>query len=258
MHRFRWPFSALGALLLLIGLTLFAAGDSLFSLSEELLSSTARQYGEPARKRLLSWQSLIVDSGVETDGEKLEVVNDFFNQVRFVSDKKHWKKSDYWATPVEFLATNGGDCEDFSLAKYFTLKAMGVAEEKLNLTYVKALNYNQAHMVVTYYASPQAEPLVLDNLIGEIRPASKRTDLLPVYSFNGTGLWLAKARGRGQQVGTSDRIKRWQELLARMPEGLQADEDQGEADDTPPGPGGDSEESEVDDRDDTAIDERRE
>ena len=258
MHRFRWPFSALGALLLLIGLTLFAAGDSLFSLSEELLSSTARQYGEPARKRLLSWQSLIVDSGVETDGEKLEVVNDFFNQVRFVSDKKHWKKSDYWATPVEFLATNGGDCEDFSLAKYFTLKAMGVAEEKLNLTYVKALNYNQAHMVVTYYASPQAEPLVLDNLIGEIRPASKRTDLLPVYSFNGTGLWLAKARGRGQQVGTSDRIKRWQELLARMPEGLQGDEGQGEADDAPPGPEGDSEESEVDDRDDTAIDERRE
>lgn len=235
-----------------------AAGDSLFSLSEELLSSTARQYGEPARKRLLSWQSLIVDSKAETDAEKLDVVNGFFNQVRFVSDKRHWKKSDYWATPVEFLATNGGDCEDFSLAKYFTLMAMGVAEEKLNLTYVKALNYNQAHMVVTYYASPQAEPLVLDNLIGEIRPASKRTDLLPVYSFNGTGLWLAKARGRGQQVGGSDRIKRWQELLARMPEGLQGEEDRDEDDDDPQSPEGDSEESEVDDSDETAIDERRE
>jgi len=216
-NRSRLTFSTVFLSLLAICYSFLAKGDDLFSLSENLLSAITQQYGDKAKRRLLAWQVLIRESAALTDQDKLKEVNDFFNQVRFISDKTHWNTTDYWATPVEFLATDGGDCEDFSLAKYFTLKAMGVDEQKLNLTYVKALNYNQAHMVVTYYASPRSEPLVLDNLIGEIRPASERADLLPVYSFNGTGLWLAKARGRGQQVGSSERIKRWRELLDRMP-----------------------------------------
>ena len=152
--------------------------------------------------------------------EKLQKVNIFFNKLEFVDDRIHWGKEDYWATPVEFLASGGGDCEDFALAKYFTLKAIGVEEQKLNMTYVKALRLNQAHMVVTYYSTSGAVPLVLDNLVTDIEPATKRKDLLPVYSFNGSGLWLAKARSRGQMVGKSDRLKLWQELLQRMPEGL--------------------------------------
>jgi predicted transglutaminase-like cysteine proteinase len=95
---------------------------------------------------------------------------------------------------------------------------MGVDEEKLNLTYVKALNYNVHHMVLTYFRTPDAEPLVLDNLVGEIKPAAQRTDLLPIYSFNGTGLWLAKQRERGNLAGSSDRLQRWQDLIQRMAE----------------------------------------
>ena len=91
-------------------------------------------------------------------------------------------------------------------------------EEKLNLTYVKALRYNVHHMVLTYFSSPAAEPLVLDNLVGIVKPASERSDLIPIYSFNGTGLWLAKQRGRGKLAGSSSRLKRWQDLLERMPE----------------------------------------
>lgn len=216
-HLFqKWLFWAL----LLFCLSALAASNNLFTLSPAILTAVEKQYGMYAKKRLLAWQELIRNNSGFTDGEKLEKVNVFFNRMEFVDDAVHWKKRDYWATPVEFLATSGGDCEDFSLAKYFTLKAMGVAEKKLNLTYVKALRLNQAHMVLTYHAEPETEPLVLDNLIPEIRPASERQDLLPVYSFNGTGLWLAKARGRGQKVGGSDRLKRWQELLQRMPEGL--------------------------------------
>ena len=189
-------------------------------MSQEVLNTVEKQYGELAKKRLLVWQELIRDDDSLTDLVKMEKVNDFFNQLKFVSDILHWKKEDYWATPVEFLATGGGDCEDFSLAKYFTLKAIGVSEKKLNMTYVKALELNQAHMVVTYHVTPDAEPLVLDNLVSEIKPASQRKDLLPVYSFNGYGLWLAKARGRGERVSGSDKLKRWQDLLKRMPEGL--------------------------------------
>ena len=191
-----------------------------FRLDESVLIGAENKYGSSARKRLVNWMELINTDKSATDMEKLKRVNNFFNKLDFVDDILHWQEKDYWATPVEFLASDGGDCEDFSLAKYFTLKAMGVNEKKLNLTYVKALNLNQAHMVLTYFKVPGDEPLVLDNLINDIKPASQRTDLLPVYSFNGTGLWIAKMRGRGKLVGKSDRLGRWKDLLTRMPEGL--------------------------------------
>lgn len=210
------------SLLFFLFLCVVSIGESrsLFTLTEALLKSMEHQYGEMSKRRLVAWQTLIRDDSSSSDLEKLEKVNSFFNQAEFVDDIIHWKRKDYWATPVEFLATGGGDCEDFSLAKYFTLKALGVAEGKLNMTYVKALRLNQAHMVVTYYATPNAVPLVLDNLVADILPATERKDLLPVFSFNGSGLWLSKSRGRGEKVGSSDRLKSWQDLLSRMPAGL--------------------------------------
>ena len=124
-------------------------------------------------------------------------------------------QQDYWATPIEFLRKGAGDCEDFALAKYFTLREMGVPANQLRITYVKALQLNQAHMVVTWYATPDAIPLVLDNLKTAILPATQRTDLLPVYAFNGEGLWLPQSGGN-KRVGDSKRLSRWQDLLTRM------------------------------------------
>lgn len=197
---------------------LLAKGN--FTLDPSIVDAAGKKYGAEARERLLAWQQFVRDDASGNDPQKLQKVNIFFNKINFVSDNIHWQKSDYWATPIEFLASDGGDCEDFALAKYFTLKLLGVAEEKMNLTYVKAWKINQAHMVVTYYETPGAVPLVLDNLNTAIEPATKRTDLLPVYSFNGSGLWLAKERGRGNLVGKGDRLKLWNDLLERMPAGL--------------------------------------
>jgi predicted transglutaminase-like cysteine proteinase len=189
-----------------------------FRLDNDTLDRAEEKYGSDARNRLVEWETLIRQDDSPSDSEKLEKVNRFFNQLKFVNDIDHWGEKDYWATPVEFLASQGGDCEDFSIAKYFTLQAMGVDEDKLNLTYVKALTYNVHHMVLTYFKSPAAEPLVLDNIVDTVKPASERPDLIPIYSFNGTGLWLAKQRERGKLAGSSSRLKRWQDLLERMPE----------------------------------------
>lgn len=124
---------------------------------------------------------------------------------RWITGRLRWKP----------CSRGAGDCEDFAIAKYISLRHLGVPAEKLRITYVKALRLNQAHMVLTYYSRPDAEPLVLDNLIGSILPASQRTDLQPVYAFNGEGLWLANASG-GKQVGDSKRLSRWQDLLKKM------------------------------------------
>lgn len=185
-------------------------------LTEKTLSATEKKYGSTARKRLESWRELMESNQKKTEKEKLELVNQFFNRLEFVSDLDHWGVEDYWATPVEMLATNGGDCEDFSIAKYFTLVEMGVPVSHLKIAYVKALNLNQAHMVLTYYPTVGSIPLVLDNLIPEIKSASDRKDLAPVYSFNGEGLWLAKELGLGRNVGGSDRISLWRSLTGRI------------------------------------------
>ena len=187
-----------------------------WQLSERGLNDIAPLHGDAARHRVVEWRQLIATKKGLSERDKLTVVNHFFNQLNFTSDLAHWHRQDYWATPLETLVTNGGDCEDFSIAKYFTLKELGVTEQRLRLTYVKALRLNQAHMVVTYYATPGADPLVLDNLVTRILPASRRPDLYPVYSFNGVGLWLAKARGGGQPIGDSTRLGLWRDLLERM------------------------------------------
>ena len=152
----------------------------------------------------------------QPEREQLNAVNQFFNQqLNFQDDMRIWRQTDYWATPEESLIKGAGDCEDYALAKYFSLRYLGVPSEKLRITYVKALAQNQAHMVSTVYSSPTAEPLVLDNLIGEIRPASQRKDLLPVYAFNAEGLYLPGANG-GKRSGDTKKLSRWQDVLKKM------------------------------------------
>lgn len=204
----------------LIAVWVFALlSSSLYGLelSKTLLNYINDRFGEAATQRLVAWQSLANSDPTKATSVKLNEVNTFFNQAAFVSDQKHWGTEDYWATPVELLATNAGDCEDYSIAKYFTLKEMGIPEEKLKITYVKALELNQAHMVLAYYEQPESEPLILDNLITEIKPASKRNDLLPVYSFNGEGLWLSRFKGNKQKrIGGPDQLDNWLDMMTRQ------------------------------------------
>lgn len=191
------------------------------TLSQKVLGEIEEKYSSNAKLRAISWQNILITAKqAKQDEEKLALINDFFNQnIKFVNDLNHWGENDYWATPLEFIASGAGDCEDFSIAKYFSLKEAGIAENKLRLTYVKAIKLGQAHMVLTYFAQPRSIPLVLDNLIPEIKQADQRKDLLPVYSFNGAGLWIAKARGTGQRVGSSGRLSLWENLKEKMTNG---------------------------------------
>jgi predicted transglutaminase-like cysteine proteinase len=204
-------------ILLLSGLFTVFSLHATIEISDVLLGEIQKKYGEQALVRIEQWQKLMQTAKNLPEQEKLERVNQFFNQrMDFVDDAFLWGINDYWATPLEFIARGAGDCEDYSIAKYFTLIEIGVPEEKMRITYVKALKLNQAHMVLTYFSSPRAVPVVLDNLISQIKIATKRKDLLPVYSFNGSGLWLAKSKGSGKRVGGVSRINMWTKLKKRM------------------------------------------
>lgn len=172
---------------------------------------------------LSEWQRLLdTTTSLNNTEDKLRRVNEFFNRhIQFGEDQQIWGQGDYWASPMETLAKGKGDCEDFTIAKYFTLINTGVSNDQLRLIYVKARigghasTVQQAHMVLAWYATPDAEPLILDSLITEIRPAARRPDLLPVFSFNSQGIWQGAAGGQAPSAGGIGRLSRWQELLQR-------------------------------------------
>ena len=205
-----WPLALAGAVALSS-----AAWDF-----DRLLKTVQQRYGSTAAKLVKDWETTLSATRNLPEADKLKYINEFFNRrVRFEDDASVWGQEDYWATPIEFMGKGTGDCEDFAIAKYFSLRDLGINQTKLRLTYVRAKiggpssSITQAHMVLTYYAMPDAEPLVLDNLISDIRPASRRTDLTPVYSFNSDGVF---AGGGNRPAAPVERLSRWKDLLLRM------------------------------------------
>lgn len=187
-----------------------------------MLRLAGQRFGMEGRRAILEWRQLLTGTSSEiSEEERLRTANDFVNRaVSFGTDAAIWGKPDYWATPLETLGLGKGDCEDFAIAKYVTLKLLGVAGEKLRLTYVKARiggmygQITQAHMVLSYYPTPTSEPLILDNLIADIHPASKRTDLYPVFSFSSENLWVGSSALPA--ANASARLSRWRDVLNRM------------------------------------------
>ena len=179
------------------------------------LAKIKHHYSSEVTQRFNSWDQLLADSQNKGIREKLELVNNFFNKMKWVEDKTLWKQRDYWATPIESLIRNAGDCEDFSIAKYFTLRALGIPNEQLKITYVEQVKGRQSHMVLAYYETNKSDPLILDNINKEIHYYSQRQDLRIEFGFNAEGLWL-KNNKTSQPTADSNNILLWADLIKRM------------------------------------------
>ena len=181
--------------------------------------AAAKRTSPRAAAGVQALQPLLTQSIDLGEVAQLQAVNEFFNRrVLFRDDTEAWGQTDYWASPMETLDRGQGDCEDFAIAKYFSLLAIGMPIPKLRLVYVRAQiggpqGVQQAHMVLAYYAAPGAEPLILDNLITEVRPASRRPDLVPVFSFNSEGLW--QGVGSPAAGDPAARLSRWRGVLEK-------------------------------------------
>jgi len=206
--RLAWILGLCAAILLAVAATDF---DKIASLAQQ-------RYGPRAAETVGAWKKLIEESRELPDTEKLNKVNAFFNRrMLYETDMVIWQQEDYWATPLEFMGRATGDCEDFAIAKYMTLQILGIGNERLRLIYVRAKTGNAtavAHMVLGYFPQPTEEPLVLDNLISSVRPASQRSDLVPVFSFNSDGLWTPGAAA--SSADPTARLSRWRDVLDRM------------------------------------------
>jgi predicted transglutaminase-like cysteine proteinase len=182
-----------------------------------VMEAAAQRGPRVAEQALALLQQIERSSAQEDELQRLQEINDFFNRrVNFRDDAVTWGVPDYWASPLETLDRRAGDCEDYAIAKYFSLAAAGVPTARLRMVYVRARMQGQslAHMVLAYHAQPGAEPLILDNLRPEVLPASQRSDLTPVFSFNTEGLW----QGVGQVTAGDPlaRLSLWRDLVAKV------------------------------------------
>lgn len=185
---------------------------------EQLVQNMQQRFGAQGVQRLRQWLQFMQSQQGRQGAALLGAVNDFWNvNVMGGEDISIWGEVEYWATPLETLGKRAADCEDFVIGKYFTLLRLGVPVEKLRFIYVRARvggvgsTQSIAHMVLGYYETPDAEPLVLDNLLSRMVPASQRKDLTPVFSFNAQGIYAA-----GAQPASVERISRWKGLISKM------------------------------------------
>lgn len=218
------PKQALRAVALI--LLLFAYATFIFAAGYDFnkLSNLAKEkYGDAAYRDFQELEQLVSQLKSASEFEKLTLINNFFNsKINFAEDIDLWGIADYWATPLESVGLQAGDCEDFSIAKYAFLRAVNVPNDKLRLTYVRAERINLqgrksvvAHMVLSYYATPQSEPMILDNLRPDITYASTRKDLSPIFSFNDRGLWVGNST-KPKSDSSQSHLSRWRDVLSRM------------------------------------------
>lgn len=214
------PLKYLVLLVAVLSILVMAGTETDILPNARTLDLARTHFGPQAAERLKAWRDLTLNLIGVPEKEKLAQVNRFFNNLPNEDDMVLWGVPDYWATPVELLVRNAGSCHDFALAKYFTLRAVGIPEDKLRITYARVWRSRKAqletHMVLAYYPEPDADPLILDNLLDAILPASQRTDLAPIMNFNAGGLWSARQRGQSGRIGDSTSIHHWNDLLARM------------------------------------------
>jgi len=179
-------------------------------ITEKLITKAEKKYNIFSKNRFVAVkEELLNDLKNESDIKKLNVVNTWVNYIKYKSDKKVYGVSDYWATLYEFVGKGMGDCEDYTIAKYYILKELGINPKRLKFTYViyrSRRGKNISHMVLAYLkvARPKSKKdiLILDNNNRLLLPASKRPDIVKVVKMiNGD---------------TGAKSKKWKKLEAGM------------------------------------------
>ena len=132
--------------------------------------------------------------------DQLQAVNRFLNDWRYKPDDQNYGQRDYWATPLEFLRRSG-DCEDYAIAKYVTLRQLGFAPEQLRLVVVQDVVRDLAHAVLAVYLDEQV--YILDNLTKAVLPQERIGQYVPYYSINEDNPLGPRAAGRGAGVGAA-------------------------------------------------------
>ena len=138
------------------------------------------------QKPVQDWLVFLDTLKGQSKTQQIDAVNHYLNQIRFVSDNNNYGQNDYWATPVEFLA-KGGDCEDYAVAKYISLRALGFSKDELRLVIVNDKIMRAPHAMLAVYEDGKAN--ILDNQNPAVMNSAQITRYAPVYSISQASWW---------------------------------------------------------------------
>ncbi|HEY1096423.1 MAG TPA: transglutaminase-like cysteine peptidase, partial [Alphaproteobacteria bacterium] len=133
-----------------------------------------------------NWMNFLKAASELDREDQVKAVNTYMNKVKFIADKDNYSMNDYWATPMQFMA-RGGDCEDYAIAKYVSLRALGFQEKQLRLAIVYDHEMRMPHAVLVVY--DQNKAVVLDNQTPDVKNAAKIRRYQPLYSINQLAWW---------------------------------------------------------------------
>ena len=149
--------------------------------------------------------------------QKFERINYKVNKIRSMKDEQSQGVGDYWSSPKEFLIDGKGDCEDYAITKFFSLKDVGIDKTKLYLGVGKVKYSKTSHMVMLYFKTNTSIPIVLDNLSWKILPLNKRSDLTVQFVFNEIDSYTIKNNKKDQKVRINwGKKDKWKELLQKV------------------------------------------
>ena len=165
------------------------SGDlSAFTKWSAMFERFERDVSRPSNQDVVeAWRGAIGKLRGKSLIDMADGVNNLMNQVRYIGDNRNWGRSDYWETPVEFM-NKGGDCEDFAIAKYASLRALGVPESLMRVAIVKDMEKGIPHAILIVYTDQG--PMVLDNQIKRMTRASSISHYKPIFSINRSAWWV--------------------------------------------------------------------
>ena len=119
--------------------------------------------------------------------EAMREVNRFANHARYIIDPVNYGMPDYWATPLQFMRKDG-DCEDYAIIKFMSLRALGFDGDRLRLVVLQDMNLRAAHAVLVAFVDGTA--WLLDNQVKDMVRADAIRHYRAIYSVNETSWWL--------------------------------------------------------------------
>jgi len=188
---------------------------------DEVFVAMGKEHGPEAEKRIRNIMDVIQANHNKPVMEKLELTNNYLNNIPWIADPDLWKREDYWATLFETLTTFGGDCEDIAIGKYAMLRLMGIPDDALGFAYVETRD-KERHMVLVFKENDGSPVYVLDNQNPNVVPGPQRKDLLAIYIFQNDGnLYIIDNNGKKRSVKkkfTGRRFEKWATAKERVRE----------------------------------------
>jgi predicted transglutaminase-like cysteine proteinase len=136
---------------------------------------------------LKEWKEFLAEIRGKDKLSQVRAVNAYMNRQRYLTDPRNYGVKDYWATPGQFFKRNG-DCEDYAIAKFMSLRALGFTNKDMRIVVLQDMNLRIGHAILVVNLNGQA--LVLDNQVRSVVRAEAIRHYRPIYSINEHKWWL--------------------------------------------------------------------